>query len=246
MTNLAAAAANYILEPLREQQELKPIDSKALTGGLLAAFCLVTGPVAATALGKYLTAFAVEPHFPPQLAYLVGRFVGYVGIWIAVPLAMLPVLRFRCSDIDLKLGKLHEIAPVLMGLFLIMVAPIILASSTPSFQAMYPYWKGAEQNTSTLLIWWAIWSLSFLATEFFFRGFLLTLSKPYIGGYCVLFSTLPYALTHLGKPYLEMLGSIPAGIVLASLALRARTIWGGFLLHIGVAITMDLSAIANR
>jgi membrane protease YdiL (CAAX protease family) len=53
-------------------------------------------------------------------------------------------------------------------------------------------------------------------------------------------------MIHYGKPYLEAHGAIVAGVVLGSLALRTRSIYGGFLLHISVAAGMDLLSLYKR
>ena len=47
---------------------------------------------------------------------------------------------------------------------------------------------------------------------------------------------VPYCMIHYGKPMPETLGAIVAGLILGTLAMRTRSIWGGVLIHIGVAI----------
>jgi hypothetical protein len=54
---------------------------------------------------------------------------------------------------------------------------------------------------------------------------------------------VPYTMIHFHKPFPECLGAIVAGLVLGALALRFRTFWGGALLHILVAVSMDLLAV---
>jgi membrane protease YdiL (CAAX protease family) len=56
---------------------------------------------------------------------------------------------------------------------------------------------------------------------------------------------VPYCMIHYGKPLPETLGAIVAGLVLGTLALRTRSIWGGVLIHIGVALTMDMLALGH-
>jgi NaMN:DMB phosphoribosyltransferase len=53
-------------------------------------------------------------------------------------------------------------------------------------------------------------------------------------------------MIHYGKPYLEANGAIVAGIVLGSLAMRTRSIYAGFLVHITVALGMDVLALWHR
>jgi membrane protease YdiL (CAAX protease family) len=50
-------------------------------------------------------------------------------------------------------------------------------------------------------------------------------------------------MIHFGKPFLETLAAVLAGIVLGTLALRTRSIWSGFLIHVSVAISMDVAAL---
>jgi membrane protease YdiL (CAAX protease family) len=39
------------------------------------------------------------------------------------------------------------------------------------------------------------------------------------------------------------MGAIVAGIVLGTLAMKTRSIWSGFLIHVSVAISMDVAAL---
>jgi membrane protease YdiL (CAAX protease family) len=48
-----------------------------------------------------------------------------------------------------------------------------------------------------------------------------------------------------GKPLLETMGAILAGLILGTLALRTGSIWCGALIHISVAITMDVLALVH-
>jgi membrane protease YdiL (CAAX protease family) len=52
-------------------------------------------------------------------------------------------------------------------------------------------------------------------------------------------------MIHYGKPMPETFGAILAGLLLGTLAMRTRSIWGGVLIHIGVATTMDVMALAG-
>jgi membrane protease YdiL (CAAX protease family) len=57
---------------------------------------------------------------------------------------------------------------------------------------------------------------------------------------------VPYCMIHFGKPFLEALAAIAAGIVLGTLALKTRSIWCGVLIHVSVAISMDVAALVQR
>jgi membrane protease YdiL (CAAX protease family) len=50
----------------------------------------------------------------------------------------------------------------------------------------------------------------------------------------------------LSKPLFEAFGAILAGIVLGTMALKTRAIYGGVLVHIVVAWSMDLMALYHK
>ena len=54
---------------------------------------------------------------------------------------------------------------------------------------------------------------------------------------------VPYCMIHYGKPMAETFGAIGAGMILGTIAMRTRSIWGGVAIHVGVAWTMDLLAV---
>jgi membrane protease YdiL (CAAX protease family) len=56
----------------------------------------------------------------------------------------------------------------------------------------------------------------------------------------VLVQVAPFTVMHFGKPELEALGSVVAGVALGLLALRTRSFWYGALTHAVVAVTMDV------
>ena len=55
-----------------------------------------------------------------------------------------------------------------------------------------------------------------------------------------------YASLHFGKPLGETIGSIFGGYILGVLALQTRSIWGGIIVHVGVAWLMDLAALLQK
>jgi membrane protease YdiL (CAAX protease family) len=140
-----------------------------------------------------------------------------------------------------------------VGLLLAVMLPgAYLASTLKAFSGVYPL---AGQGAFSLQIGgftqrsWALFTAYelayasyFVAWEFFFRGWMLNALLPRFGRAAVLIQTAPFALMHLGKPELEVLGSIPAGVALGLLALRTRSFWYGALLHALIAVWMDVLA----
>ena len=50
-------------------------------------------------------------------------------------------------------------------------------------------------------------------------------------------------MIHFSKPWLEASGAILFGLFLGVLAMRSRSIWGGVIVHIAVAASMDVVAL---
>lgn len=125
-------------------------------------------------------------------------------------------------------------------LYVAFVPVLLLVAQSPSFQATYPRIPLARTVPSVFLWFQIAYLLKWTAWEFFFRGYLLFAFDKDLGRTAVLFSTIPFALVHYGKPPLEMYSSIAAGFILCWLAYRGRSIWPGVLLHWAVAGTMEL------
>jgi membrane protease YdiL (CAAX protease family) len=95
------------------------------------------------------------------------------------------------------------------------------------------------------LRWQVLYAAQFLALEFFFRGYMLQGLRHKFGYGAIFVMVVPYCMIHYPKPLPETLGAILAGIALGTLAMRTRSIWGGVLIHVGVALTMDWLAVAQ-
>ena len=93
--------------------------------------------------------------------------------------------------------------------------------------------------------WEAMYAIQFLSLEFFFRGFMLQGLRRAFGSGAIVVMMVPYCMIHYGKPMPETFGAIGAGLILGTLAMRTRSIWGGVMIHVGVAWTMDLLAVSQ-
>lgn len=128
-------------------------------------------------------------------------------------------------------------------LFLCVLPAVLYASTTPAFRQTYPFYSLANRSLFDLWTWEALYAAQFVALEFFFRGFILHGLRRALGSNAVFVMIVPYCMIHYGKPLPETLGAIGAGLILGTLAMRTRSIWGGVVIHIGVATTMDLLAL---
>ena len=176
--------------------------------------------------------------------WALSRIIGYV--FVPLPLWKLMFPKDSLLDMGLR-GRGFTSHLWIYGLCLAFVLPaMVLVASQPDFGTYYPFYKGSSRSWGDLLIWEAMYGAQFFALELFFRGWILGALRHSLGSSAIFAMAVPYCMIHYGKPYLETNGAIVAGIVLGSLALRTRSIYAGFLVHITVAYSMDFLALWRR
>jgi hypothetical protein len=134
-------------------------------------------------------------------------------------------------------------------LLLIAFPFIVFASYQPSFLRQYP----SIGNTGTfinkwfaLVIYEPIYLLDFISIEWFFRGFLILGMVKNLGSKAILPMVALYVFFHIGKPTGEIIGSAFGGYVLGVISMYSKSIIGGIVIHIGVALLMDAMAILQN
>ena len=177
-----------------------------------------------------------------QVWWAGWRFLGYVVMPIIVILCM-PGERLRDYYVGWR-GFIRH-AGVYLLLFLLVLPFVIGASRFQGFQHIYPFYKLANRSAIDLWVWEGFYMLQFVSLEFFFRGFMLKALRPRFGAGAIFVMIVPYCMIHFGKPMPEVLGAIVAGLVLGTLSMRTRSIWGGVFIHMAVALTMDLLALGS-
>lgn len=135
----------------------------------------------------------------------------------------------------------------------IMMPLLVIASLSPSFQQLYPRVKSIlpHLQESTLLIPYALayelaYGLDFLTIEVFFRGFLVLAFARYAGTHAILPMAAFYCAVHFGKPLFECISSFFGALVLGAVVYNTRSIWGGLIVHLGIAWVMEILGIAFR
>lgn len=115
----------------------------------------------------------------------------------------------------------------------------------PAVHAEYPMFRGLFTRGDLVLPYEAAYVLLYyVAFEAYFRGYLLFTIAPRIGGLeAVVVSATSACLLHIGKPEAELIGSFPFSVVLGLVALRLRSFWPGFLVHVALGVATDLSSL---
>lgn len=206
---------------------------------------------AALTLQEYLGGHdTYERLFPPDGARyweLLGyawwsgwRVLGYVLIPIAV-IVCLPGERVRDYHVSLR-GFVKHLW-IYVAMFAAVLPFVIAASTTNAFRQTYPFYRIANRSYTDLVLWELLYAVQFFSLEFFFRGFVLNGLRRALGGNAIFVMLVPYCMIHYGKPLPETIGALGAGLILGTMAMRTKSIWGGVLIHVGVAVTMDVLAL---
>ena len=104
----------------------------------------------------------------------------------------------------------------------------------------YPHY---EAYVGTYLL---AYGSDFVFTEFFFRGFIILAFARWFGHKAILPMCVFYVTIHFGKPLGETISSFFGGLLLGIIAYRTRSIYGGIIIHLGIAYLMELVAAVGR
>lgn len=134
-------------------------------------------------------------------------------------------------------------------LLLLAVLPLVaLAATQHDFQLVYPklhnlaFLDGvAHPAWPWKLLYEFSYGLDFLGIEVFFRGLLVVALLRFAGTDAILPMAAFYCTIHFGKPLFECISSFFGGLLLGVLAARTRTIYGGLIVHLGLAWAMELA-----
>jgi len=133
-------------------------------------------------------------------------------------------------------------------MLLVMVPLIGWASTQADFLEVYPKFRPEYFQTN----YWKYFAVfeplylgEFIMVEWVFRGFLIVGMVKLLGHRAILPMVVLYCVFHFGKPLGECIGSIFGGYILGVIAYYSRSIWGGILIHMGIAALMDAGAIIS-
>ncbi len=116
------------------------------------------------------------------------------------------------------------------------------AALDPRFAAVYPWPGGLIGASGAAFATWAlIYALYYAAYESFFRGVLLASVVPYAGVAAgIWLQTVASFLFHLGKPFPELVASLPAGLLFGVIMVRSRSLLWPILIHVLLGVLTDL------
>jgi membrane protease YdiL (CAAX protease family) len=228
----------------------KELDGRALCVFVTAAVVLLTAQF--FCVTDFITSFpAVRqllqdlPHdkLYPLLYWALASVLNYCLLPLC---AIIYIFRADLRDFGIQIEQGRELLIIVVVILAVVLPFIFMASTTAPFLRKYPFYRDQIYTLGSLLLWEAAYGLQFVALEFFFRGFMLFGLARFIGSYAIYVMALPYTMLHFTKPFPEAVMAFFAGIVLGTLALHTRSLYGGVVIHVTVAWSMDLLSLYHR
>ncbi len=163
---------------------------------------------------------------------------------VLLPVFLLWLIKDRKDQPFYGSGSTVNIRAYLL-LVLIMIPLIALASTQDDFLRMYPRAKLINQlnvpsGAGRYILFELCYGFDFISIEFFFRGFLILALWKICGEHCIVPMACFYCTIHFGKPMGEAISSFWGGLLLGIVSYNTRSIWGGLLVHLGIAWCMEL------
>lgn len=133
-------------------------------------------------------------------------------------------------------------------IMLLIMVPLIAAASTqadflsayPRLNDVLPLPDNANPGWLYMVIFELCYGSDFFVIELFFRGFLVIGFIKWAGKDAILPMACFYCTIHFGKPLGECISSYFGGLLLGIVSYHTRSIYGGLIVHLGIAWLMDL------
>lgn len=180
--------------------------------------------------------------FGSSLANLLWWAASSFAIYALVPVAYARIAGQSVRSYGLSVSFVRSEAVLIALIAPVALVIVWLASADQRFIDTYPFYGGEGWS---LLLFEAAYGATFVALEFFFRGFLVFAGQPVLGVHAVPVMAFAYCLLHLGKPMPEAVSSLIGGLVLGYLALRLRSILAGIVAHLTIAWGMDAFVLSR-
>lgn len=181
--------------------------------------------------------------FFPLLSQAWWSFWHLITFVLTPIIVIKAVLKEPLKNYGLGFGRLSKH----LKWYFLLAAPIlcfvVIVSFRDDFSNHYPFYKLAYRSWADLIAWEILYLFQFFCVEFFFRGFIIQACRPTFGVNAIFIMIVPYMMIHFPKPWLEASGAIFFGLFLGVLALHTRSIWGGVMVHVSIALSMDIAAL---
>ena len=183
-----------------------------------------------------------------NLIFNLKRIIPFIIVFYAVK-------RFYDKDMSHLYGLRYKgmnYRPFFLML-LLMIPLITLASFQVDFQHTYPQYRFYNYNgvfgmtpLQSEGVFEVAYGLDFVSIELMYRGALVVGMARILGKEAVLPMAGAYVILHFGKPLGEAVSSFFGGMILGIHALAKKNIFGGVIIHVGIAYFMEFAAILQH
>ena len=199
--------------------------------------------------------YLIQGYLPSETwAYSIRLAKQLMGI-LTVLLPLYLFYRFADRQINSFYGltlKNFDLKPY-ATMLLIMVPLIVVASFDAGFLQTYPRYVATNiaafwdvPSWVPALAYELAYGWDFVSIELLFRGFMVLGMAVVMGRAAVVPMVVTYAFLHFGKPAGETISSIFGGYILGVIAYQSRSVFGGVLIHVGVAWLMELAVYVQK
>lgn len=211
------------------------------------------------ALDRTFSAYSILSNLSPTDLRFIGKCLQWSSSLIIVVLPLIMIYLILENDRPKTFYGLaiQRFDPkpyfVLLGIAVIFIG---IGSFFSDIQEYYPRFErsGGERYANrhdwpewlAVLVYEIAYGSDFVAVEVFFRGFLIHAFAKTLGGHAVLAMVGSYAFLHFGKPLTEAVSSVFGGYLLGIISYYTRNVWGGIIIHIGVAWAMEFFGYLQR
>jgi hypothetical protein len=195
---------------------------------------------------KFIDLFSTEGHY--HINHLVFNDI-FRFLSLCVPVSIIWFFRDRKEMPLYGFSSIGHQQKVYWFLLLCMVPLIFGASMLSDFLDYYPRLRKINNANGTvldMLMYELFYGMDFVSIEFFFRGFMVMAFIRYLGPHAILPMAVFYMSIHYGKPMGEAISSFFGGTILGVLAFHSRSIYGGIMVHMGIAWLMELGGFLGN
>jgi hypothetical protein len=194
-----------------------------------------------------------HPSFAPGVGERISPYwTAIVKLGVRSLLLIIPVC-FTWWVKDKDNQRLYGLNPLKNSkaffILLALMVPIVIdAGLRPVFLETYPVvlkvvGEDVSNRKAAAALFELCYAFDFFSIEFFFRGFLIMAFTRFCGMHAILPAAVFYCCIHFDKPMPEAISSFFGGLLLGIISYHNKSIWGGLIIHIGIAWLMEIVAL---
>ncbi len=210
---------------------------------LIAGFAFLTFEINYTFFdAKFLSKFSDHSYFNQKISFQINE-----SLFFIVELILLGLLLGRNKFKNYGLFNFSKKLRIYIIFLLMMIPLIYIASTQPDFLDAYPRLKmkyfNAAEYLNYFLAYEPFYLLNFIRIEWVFRGFMILAFVEFLDKRAIIAIATVYCIFHFGKPMGECISSFFGGYILGMMVYYTKSIWGGVIIHMGIAFLMDFFAL---